>query len=206
MEVKESDKPFAVIGQGSIFDGSPLGDPGRGVPHGRRPHVLLGQREAVRRRRQRTAVHQGQFTGTFIDTFPGADTAWATLGCSSSASSFSCLRASSDLVPPAPGQVDPAGRPRARRAGLRLPCLRPDGHEPVEGTASLYTYFASTAIILVLVSHRTATRSDRWLGGRNTQPLTVTLDADGVEPSASRGASSLPPREMRGASRSSLVG
>jgi hypothetical protein len=34
-----------------------------------------------------------------------------------------------------------------------------------EGTASLYTYFASTAVILILVSLMPPNRSDRWLGG-----------------------------------------
>jgi hypothetical protein len=34
----------------------------------------------------------------------------------------------------------------------------------------VYTYFASTAIILILVSLMPPNRSDRWLGGRNTNP------------------------------------
>ena len=33
------------------------------------------------------------------------------------------------------------------------------------GTAELYTYFASTAVILILVSLMPPNRSDRWLGG-----------------------------------------
>jgi hypothetical protein len=33
------------------------------------------------------------------------------------------------------------------------------------GTASLYTYFASTVVILILVSLMPPNRSDRWLGG-----------------------------------------
>ena len=34
-----------------------------------------------------------------------------------------------------------------------------------EGTASLYTYFASTVMILILVSLLPPNRPDRWLGG-----------------------------------------
>ncbi len=33
------------------------------------------------------------------------------------------------------------------------------------GTAELYTYFGSTAVILILVSLMPPNRSDRWLGG-----------------------------------------
>ena len=33
------------------------------------------------------------------------------------------------------------------------------------GTASLYTYFGSTVVILILVSLMPPNRSDRWLGG-----------------------------------------
>ena len=34
-----------------------------------------------------------------------------------------------------------------------------------EGTASLYTYFGSTVVILILVSLMPPNRPDRWLGG-----------------------------------------
>ena len=37
------------------------------------------------------------------------------------------------------------------------------------GTAELYTYFGSTAVILILVSLMPPNRPDRWLGGRDTQ-------------------------------------
>ena len=33
------------------------------------------------------------------------------------------------------------------------------------GTASLYTYFGSTAVILILLSLMPPNRPDRWLGG-----------------------------------------
>ena len=39
------------------------------------------------------------------------------------------------------------------------------------GTASLYTYFGSTAVILILVSMMPPNRSDRWLGGSRGGPL-----------------------------------
>ena len=37
-------------------------------------------------------------------------------------------------------------------------------------TASLYMYFASTAVILILVSLMPPNRPDRWLGGRDRTP------------------------------------
>jgi hypothetical protein len=36
------------------------------------------------------------------------------------------------------------------------------------GTASLYAYFGTTAVILILVSLMPPNRSDRWLGGTGT--------------------------------------
>jgi hypothetical protein len=36
------------------------------------------------------------------------------------------------------------------------------------GTASLYTYFGSTVVILILVSMMPPNRADRWLGGTAT--------------------------------------
>ena len=38
-----------------------------------------------------------------------------------------------------------------------------------EGTASLYTYFGSTAVILILVSLLPPNRPDRWLAGVNRE-------------------------------------
>jgi hypothetical protein len=40
------------------------------------------------------------------------------------------------------------------------------------GTAQLYTYFASTAVILILVSLMPPNRSDRWLGGLSREGST----------------------------------
>ena len=38
-----------------------------------------------------------------------------------------------------------------------------------EGTASLYTYFGSTAVILILVGQLPPNRSDRWLSGASRE-------------------------------------
>jgi hypothetical protein len=39
------------------------------------------------------------------------------------------------------------------------------------GTASLYTYFGSTVVILILVSLMPPNRPDRWLGGTGQRGL-----------------------------------
>ena len=38
------------------------------------------------------------------------------------------------------------------------------------GTASLYTYFGATVVILILVSLMPPNRPDRWLGGSEQAP------------------------------------
>jgi len=46
---------------------------------------------------------------------------------------------------------DPARRTRPCPAELRVPAVRPDLHGNNQGTASLYTYFGSTAVMILLL-------------------------------------------------------
>ena len=77
-----------------------------------------------------------QFKGTFIDTFPGADTAWATLGVLEFGVFVLLLRASSDL------SFSRTETSRFCRSASHSPCWSSpawpsaDGYEPVRGTAS----------------------------------------------------------------------
>jgi len=93
-----------------------------------------------------------QFEGTFIDTFPGIDTAWKILGILEFGVVvllvLSLLRG--EFLPLRPKSLLLVGLGIAL---LAFACLSfgqtSTGNN--EGTASLYTYFGSTAIIFLLV-------------------------------------------------------
>jgi hypothetical protein len=93
-----------------------------------------------------------QFAGTFIETFPGVDTAWVILGIMELGvfllMLFSLVRG--EFLP---HRTKPVLLVALSLALLAFACLS-FGQTSVgnnEGTASLYTYFASTAVIYLLV-------------------------------------------------------
>jgi hypothetical protein len=101
-----------------------------------------------------------QFEGTFIDTFPGVDAAWVILGILE-LGVFLLI-----LVSIVRGEFMPHKRKSILLIALALglvtfACLSfgqtSTGNN--EGTASLYTYFASTAIIFLLVARMPPSRS-----------------------------------------------
>jgi hypothetical protein len=108
-----------------------------------------------------------QFEGTFIGTFPGIDTAWVILGILE----FGVFLLM--LVSLLLGEFLPH-RPKAlllvalALALLTYACLSfgqtSTGNN--EGTASLYTYFASTAIIFLLVLRLPPNGRADWLSPR----------------------------------------
>jgi hypothetical protein len=172
MEIKGSDKPFAVIGQGSIFDGIAYWVTLAGV------YLMVGglmfysgKGKLFDDNGNAPQYIKDQFKGTFIDTFPGADTAWATLGVLEFGV-FVLLLASLIRLEFLPHRDKSILQVGLALAMLVFACLAfgQTATNQFEGTASLYTYFASTAIILILVSLMPPNRSDRWLGGRNTNP------------------------------------
>jgi hypothetical protein len=108
-----------------------------------------------------------QFKGTFVDTFPGVDTLWAIL----SVLEFGIfvLLVVSLLL----GEFLPHRSKRILLVGLALAlftfaCLSfgqtSTGNN--EGTASLYTYFGVTAVIILLVLLLPPNRPRAWLSGR----------------------------------------
>lgn len=108
-----------------------------------------------------------QFEGTFIDTIPGIDTAWVILGVLEFGVVLLML---ASLVL---GEFSPH-RPKSllldalALALLTFACLS-FGQTSVgnnEGTASLYTYFASTAIIFLLVLRLPPNGPADWLSSR----------------------------------------
>jgi hypothetical protein len=107
-----------------------------------------------------------QFEGTFVGTFPGVDALWAILSVLEFAV-FVLL-----LVSLVTGEFLPHKRKRILLAGLALAlftfaCLSfgqtSTGNN--EGTASLYTYFGATAIVIMLVLLLPPNRPRAWLSG-----------------------------------------
>lgn len=107
-----------------------------------------------------------QFEGTFVATFPGVDALWAILSVLEFAV-FVIL-----VVSLATGEFLPHRRKNVLLVGLSLAlftfaCLSfgqtSTGNN--EGTASLYTYFGATAIVILLVLMLPPNRPRAWLSG-----------------------------------------
>ncbi|MBJ7328304.1 MAG: hypothetical protein JHC95_00315 [Solirubrobacteraceae bacterium] len=108
-----------------------------------------------------------QFDGTFVATFPGVDALWAILAVLEFAV-FVIL-----LVSLLTGEFLPHKRKNLLLTGLGLALLTyaclsfgqtSTGNN--EGTASIYTYFGSTAVIFLLVLTLPPNRPRNWLSGK----------------------------------------
>ena len=161
------ERPFAIIGQGTIFDGIAYWATLVGV------YVMVGGLMFYSGKGKLFDddgnAPQGikdQFAGTFIDTFPGADAAWTILGILEFAV-FLFLLASVirlEFLPHRDKGLLMVGLSVALLVfGIMAFGQTATGQH--EGTASLYTYFGSTVVILILVSLMPPNRPDRWLGG-----------------------------------------
>ena len=167
MAIKGSDKPYALVGQGSIFDGIAYWVTLAGV------YIMVGGLMFYSGKGKlfddNGHAPQGikdQFKGTFIDTFPGTDATWVILGILEFGV-FLLLVASLiflEFLPHRPKLFLQLGLAVAL---LTFACLAfgQTATKQFSGTASLYTYFGSTVVILILVSLMPPNRSDRWLGG-----------------------------------------
>jgi hypothetical protein len=167
MASEPHEKPFAVIGQGSIFDGIAYWVSLIGV------YVMVGGLMFYSGKGKLFDddgnAPQGikeQFAGTFLDTFPGTDAAWVILGILEFGV-FVLLVASLLRV-----EFLPHREKSLLQVGLAVALLTfaimafgQTATGQHEGTASLYTYFGSTVVILILVSLLPPNSPDRWLGG-----------------------------------------
>jgi hypothetical protein len=107
-----------------------------------------------------------QFAGTFLDTFPGTDAAWVILGILEFGV-FILLVASLvrlEFLPHRDKSLLQVGLAVSLLTFASLAFGQTATHQ-FAGTASLYTYFGSTVVILILVSMLPPNRPDRWLGG-----------------------------------------
>jgi hypothetical protein len=167
MSTDSTRRPYAVVGQGSMFDGAAYWATLVGV------YLMVGGLMFYSGKEKLFDddgnAPQGikdQFKGTFLDTIPGTDAAWVILGILEFGV-FLLLVASLvflEFLPHRPKQFLQLGLAVAM---LTFACLAfgQTATKQFAGTASLYTYFGSTVVILILVSMLPPNRSDRWLGG-----------------------------------------
>jgi hypothetical protein len=158
---------FAIVGQGTIFDGIAYWVTLIGV------YVMVGglmfysgKGKLFDDDGNAPQAIKDQFSGTFIDTVPGTDAAWVILGILEFAV-FVLLVASLirlEFLPHRDKSFLQVGLAVAMLT-FALMAFGQTATGQHEGTASLYTYFGSTVVILILVSLMPPNRPDRWLGG-----------------------------------------
>ena len=167
MTTGKHEKPFAIVGQGTIFDGIAYWVTLVGV------YVMVGglmfysgKGKLFDDDGNAPQAIKDQFSGTFLDTVPGTDAAWVILGILEFGV-FALLVASLIRLEFLPHR-DKSFLQVGLAVALLTFALMAFGQTATgqhEGTASLYTYFGSTVVILILVSLMPPNRSDRWLGG-----------------------------------------
>jgi hypothetical protein len=167
MATEQRAKPFAIVGQGSIFDGIAYWATLAGV------YIMVGglmfysgKGKLFDDDGNAPPAIKTQFKNTFIDTFPGTDAAWVILGILEFGV-FALLLASLLWL-----EFLPHREKRLLQVGLAVAMLvfallafGQTATAQFAGVASLYTYFGATVVILILVSLLPPNRSDRWLGG-----------------------------------------
>jgi hypothetical protein len=167
MAAETTDRPFAIIGRGTVFDGAAYWATLIGV------YLMVGglmfysgKEKLFDDDGNAPAGIKEQFKGTFIDTFPGTDAAWVILGLLEFCV-FLLLLASLVRLEFLPHRDKSFLQVGLAVALLTFACLAfgQTATKQFSGTASLYTYFGSTVVILILVSLMPPNRSDRWLGG-----------------------------------------
>jgi len=105
-----------------------------------------------------------QFANSFLSTFPGTDAAWKILGLLEFGV-FAILLLSLIRAEFLPHRPKSAMQVALAVALITFACLAfgQTATGQFQGTASLYTYFGSTVVILILVSLLPPNRGDNWL-------------------------------------------
>ena len=105
-----------------------------------------------------------QFANSFLSTFPGTDTAWRILGVLEFGV-FAILVLSLIRAEFLPHRRKSAMQVALAVALITFACLAfgQTATGQFQGTASLYTYFGSTVVILILISLLPPNRADNWL-------------------------------------------
>jgi hypothetical protein len=171
MATEKPSKPFAIVGQGTIFDGIAYWAILVGV------YLMVGGLMFYSGKEKlfddNGNAPQGiktQFQGTFISHFPGTDAAWIILGVLEFAV-FTILLLSLIRLEFLPHREKWLLQVGLSIAMLAFACLAfgQTATKQFSGTASLYTYFGSTVVILILVSLLPPNRPDSWLGSMRRQ-------------------------------------
>ena len=162
------ERRFAIVGEGSLFDGAAYWATLIGV------YLMVGglmfysgKEKLFDDNGNAPAGVKEQFKGTFIDTFPGTDAAWVILGILEFGV-FVLLLASVlflEFLPHKDKSILQVGLATSLLTFAFL-AFGQTATKQYAGTAQLYTYFGSTVVILILVSMLPPNRPDRWLGGR----------------------------------------
>jgi hypothetical protein len=158
---------FAVIGQGSIYDGVAYWVTLIGV------YVMVGglmfysgKEKLFDDDGHPPSYIVQQFQNTFISHFPGTHAAWIILGVLEFGV-FALLVLSLIMLEFLPHRNKSLLQVGLAVAMLAFACLAfgQTATKQYSGTAQLYTYFGATVVILILVSLMPPNRPDRWLGG-----------------------------------------
>jgi len=173
MPIEGSDKEYAVVGRGTIFDGIAYWLILVGV------YLMVGglmfysgKEKLFDSDGNAPAGIKAQFENSLLSTFPGTDTAWLILGIFEFGV-FVLMLASIVRLEFLPHRDKSILQVALGLALLTFACLSfgQTATQQFSGTAELYTYFASTAVILVLVSVMPPNRPDHWLrGARGADP------------------------------------
>jgi hypothetical protein len=167
MATEAPGKKFAIVGQGSIFDGIAYWATLVGV------YVMVGglmfysgKEKLFDDNGNAPQSVKAQFQGTFLSHFPGTDAAWIILGVLEFGV-FTILLLSLIRLEFLPHREKWLLQVGLAVALFTFACLAfgQTATKQFAGTASLYTYFGSTVVILILVSLMPPNRPDRWLGG-----------------------------------------
>jgi hypothetical protein len=170
MATETRDRPFAIVGSGTLFDGAAYWATLVGV------YLMVGGLMFYSGKEKlfddNGNAPQGikqQFAGTFLDTFPGTDAAWVILGILEFGV-FVLLVASLIRLEFLPHREKWLLQVGLAVALFTFACLAfgQTATKQFAGVASLYAYFGATVVILILVSLLPPNRSDRWLGGTGT--------------------------------------
>ena len=164
-------RDFAVIGQGSLWDGIAYWATIAGV------YLMVGG-QMLYSGKEKLFDENGhapdaivkQFESSFLSTFPGTDAAWTIIGILEFGV-FLILLASPIRAEFLPHRDKSLMQVALSVALITYACLAfgQTATGQNQGAASLYQYFAATAVILILVSLLPPNRSDSWLrfgGGR----------------------------------------
>ena len=167
MPIEGSDRQFAIVGRGSVYDGIAYWATLLGV------YLMVGGLMFYSGKEKlfddNGKAPQGikdQFAGTFLATVPGTDLAWTILGIFEFGV-FVLLVLSLIRLEFLPHRDKSILQVALSVALFTFACLAfgQTATQQFAGVASLYTYFGATVVILILVSLMPPNRSDRWLGG-----------------------------------------